>query len=379
MRPLVLLWGCLVLPGYEAMKGPKEISGFEGDTVTLQCTYGKELRERRKYWCREAGFVITRCSGTIYAGQNGQETTEGRFSIRDSPQELTFKVTLRDLTLKDAGKYWCGADRLGPDEAFLISLTVFPGKEKSTRTTGACCPPSPTLSFQPLATRSLQPKAKVWQTQPPELTSPDLRPTVTTAKQRESRAEAPWRRPAEASPSTGASPYAGSSPYPATSPPAGSSRPAVLLDSSVTESASPVSSSRSSSRARGSIPMSRLMAPFLVLLSLLLATSLITLGSHILQQRKRAPQAAETQWTEKVYLQVPPPGNSCTPGDTVIHLDGPTRPLASLPAGSDTKIQCLSQTTEEEGPSQALEVSTILVPSLPASEEEPDFTKFISV
>lgn len=33
---------------------------------------------------------------------------------------------------------------------------------------GPCCPPFPTPFFQPLAT-SLQPKAKAWQTQPPEL------------------------------------------------------------------------------------------------------------------------------------------------------------------------------------------------------------------
>ncbi|XP_062937352.1 CMRF35-like molecule 9 [Cynocephalus volans] len=126
MRPLILLWGCLVLPGYEALEGPKEISGFEGDTVSLQCTYSNELRENRKYWRKEGWLLFSHCSGTIYVGADGQETTEGRVSIRDSLQELQFTVTLRDLTLQDAGEYRCGVQRLGLDETFLVSLLVSP-------------------------------------------------------------------------------------------------------------------------------------------------------------------------------------------------------------------------------------------------------------
>uniref|UniRef100_A0A2K6UVX9 CD300 molecule like family member g n=1 Tax=Saimiri boliviensis boliviensis TaxID=39432 RepID=A0A2K6UVX9_SAIBB len=299
MRLLVLLWGCLVLPGYEALKCPEEISGFEGDTVSLECTYREELRDHPKYWCREAGLLFSRCAGTIYSGEEGQETTEGRVSIRDSRQELSFTVTLRDLTLKDAGKYWCGVKKLGGDKYLPITLVVFPA-------------------------------------------SPGLYPAVTTAKQ--------GKTVAKATPFPGTSRYGhegnsqctGTSPHAATSPPAGSSRPVMHLDSTSAEDASPALSS-GSSKPRLSIPLVRILAPVLVLLSLLGAAGLIAFSSHLLRWRKKAQLATETQRNEKVYLS---------------HLT----------------------TEKEEAPSQARE-GDVVSPPLHTSEEDQEdlgFSKFVS-
>ncbi|VFV37629.1 cmrf35-like molecule 9-like isoform [Lynx pardinus] len=232
--------GLQVVPGCGALVGPKEISGFEGDTVSLQCTYREELRKHKKYWCKESGFFISRCSSTVYTGDDGQERTEGRVSLQDNPQELTLKVTLRNLTLRDAGKYFCGVSKLGRDEFFRVSLLVFPGP---------CCPPSPTPSFQPLATRSLQPQAKAWQTPLPELRT--LRPSTQP-------------------------------------------EPASTEDTRLAPSRTSLS--------RVSIPMVRILAPVLVLLSLLLAAGLAALGSYLLRWRKEAQLATETQRNEKVHL-----------------------------------------------------------------------------
>ncbi|XP_055263966.1 CMRF35-like molecule 9 isoform X7 [Moschus berezovskii] len=124
MRPLLMLWSCLVLPGYGSVVDPKEISGFEGDTVSLQCTYGEELKEHPKYWCREVGIFISRCAETVFAGGYGQE---GRVSVHDNRRENRFTVILRNLTLKDMGKYLCGVKRLGFDKTASVSLLVFPG------------------------------------------------------------------------------------------------------------------------------------------------------------------------------------------------------------------------------------------------------------
>ncbi|XP_006167451.1 CMRF35-like molecule 9 isoform X2 [Tupaia chinensis] len=340
MWPLVVLWGCLVLPGYEALEGPKEVSGFEGDTVSLRCTYSEELREHRKYWCKKGGLLISRCSTTVYAGADGQRTTRGRVSILDSRSELAFTVTLRNLTLQDAGDYWCGVNRLGRDESFLVSLFVFPGP---------CCPSSSTPSSWPLATKSLQPKASTGQIRPPELTSPGLRLTLATATQAKTGAEASWFTETSPHGRTGAflytetSPYAENSPHTETFPHAGSSRPAMQLDSSSTRDISSAPSSSSSKpSSRASIQMVRKVAPVLVLLILLLATVLITCGSHMVRRRREAQLATEGQRDGKVYL-------------------------SALTTG------------EEDAPSQDPNGDAGPVPPIYMSEEDLDFSKFVSV
>ncbi|DAA18382.1 TPA: CD300 molecule-like family member g [Bos taurus] len=255
MRPLLMLWGCLVLPGYGSVVNPKEISGFEGDTVSLQCTYEEELKKHQKYWCREAGLFISRCTGTVFSGEYGQE---GRVSVHDNPRENRFTVILRNLTLKDRGKYLCGVKRLGFDKTMSVSLLVFPA-------------------------------------------SPGLLLTVTTAKLGKTEAEAsPFTGTSLISPHPATSPYAGTSLHPATSPPAGISQPATQLDSTSTEDTSFVPSS--SSKSRVSIPLIRILAPVLVLLALLLATGLAALGNYMFQRREKAQLASETQKKDKVHL-----------------------------------------------------------------------------
>ncbi|XP_073091767.1 CMRF35-like molecule 9 isoform X10 [Manis javanica] len=246
MQPLTLLWGCLLIPGCRALMGPKEIRGFEGDTVSLQCIYKEELRTYKKYWCRRRGFLFSRCSGAIYVEGDGQERTEGRVSIQDRPQELTLKVTLRNLTLQDAGNYFCGVKKLGPDETFMVSLLIFPG----------------------------------------------------------------------------------------------TSRPASPLDPTSAGDAGVVPSSSSKSRVH--VPMIRILAPVLVLLTLLLAAGLAALGSCVFRWRKEAQLATEAQRNKKVQLS---------------HLTS----------------------EEDEAPSPDLEGDMFPGPPPHISDEKLDFSKFISV
>ncbi|XP_065766227.1 CMRF35-like molecule 9 isoform X7 [Muntiacus reevesi] len=268
MRPLLLLWGCLVLPGYGSVVDPKEISGFEGDTVSLQCTYGEELKKNPKYWCREAGIFLSRCTETVFSGEYGQE---GRVSVHDNPRENRFTVILRNLTLKDMGKYWCGVKKLGFDKTILVSLLVFPASPFARI--------SPHPATSPYAGTSLHPAASPFARISPH---PATSPYAGTSSH----------------PAT--SPYARTSPHPATSPPAGISKPVTQLYSTSTKDTSFVPSS--SSKSRVSIPLIRILAPVLVLLALLLATGLAALGSCVFQWREKAQLASETQKKDKVHL-----------------------------------------------------------------------------
>ncbi|XP_037347455.1 CMRF35-like molecule 9 isoform X7 [Talpa occidentalis] len=281
MRPLVLLCSCLVLPGYGDLVGPKEISGFEGDTVSLYCTYGYELQPYFKYWCREKGLIISRCSDIIYAEEDGQETTRGRVSIQNDPYQRKFKVTLRKLTLQDAGGYMCGVSRLGLDTIFRVSLKVFPG----------------------------------------------------------------------------------------------TSHLFTQLDSTSAEDTSLVPRS-SSSKSRVAIPMVRILAPVLVLLTLLLAAGLAAFGRSLLRWRKEAQLANGTQENEKVHpshlasprAAIPSPegaqgglagegsprnaelGNSWVSEYAVINFSGPTEPGTSpkLSPCPNTEILRLNQASKED-------------------------------
>ncbi|XP_054989900.1 CMRF35-like molecule 9 [Sorex araneus] len=257
MRPLFLLWGCLVLPGYGALVGPKEISGFEGDTVSLRCTYGDKLKKFHKYWCRGVGYLLNRCSGTVYATPDGRETTVGKVSIQDSRHERTLKITLRGISLQDAGKYWCGVQKLGLDDSVPISLLVFPG----------------------------------------------------------------------------------------------TSRPTARLDDPSAEDPRQVPSSSGSSKPRTLVPTARMLAPVLVLLSLLLATGLAALARCMFHWRKEAVLEDSPKDTdEKVQLSHMTLGNSWGPECAVINLAGPTEPDSSPPPNARpyTEGQPLNQTSEED-------------------------------
>ncbi|XP_060250893.1 CMRF35-like molecule 9 isoform X11 [Ovis aries] len=299
MRPLLMLWGCLVLPGYGSVVDPKEISGFEGDTVSLQCTYGEELKKHQKYWCREAGLFISRCTGTVFSGEYGQE---GRVSVHDNPRENRFTVILRNLTLKDTGKYWCGVKKLGFDKTMSVSLLVFPGTSPHPATSPfARISPHPAAS--PYAGTSLHPAASPFaRISPHPAASPFARisPHPATSPYAGTSLH-PGASPfARISSHPATSPYAGTSLHPATSPPAGISQPATQLDSTSTEDTSFVPSS--SSKSRVSVPLIRILAPVLVLLALLLATGLAALGSCMFQWREKAQLASETQKKDNVHL-----------------------------------------------------------------------------
>ncbi|XP_062072669.1 CMRF35-like molecule 6 isoform X2 [Lepus europaeus] len=96
---LLLFQGCFCL------SGPGTVRGTEGGSLSVQCRYEEEHRARAKFWCRH------RCwpgREIVKTNPPEVEARSGRVSIRDHPANLTFTVTLENLSSKDEGRYLCG-------------------------------------------------------------------------------------------------------------------------------------------------------------------------------------------------------------------------------------------------------------------------------
>uniref|UniRef100_G1TKN8 Ig-like domain-containing protein n=1 Tax=Oryctolagus cuniculus TaxID=9986 RepID=G1TKN8_RABIT len=115
---LLLLW----VPGCFCLSGPSTVSGTEGGSLSVQCRYQEEHRTRAKFWCShpclpEQEIVKTKLPEV--------EARSGRVSIRDHPANLTFTVTLENLSIEDAGTYQCGVDEPWKrDTFFLVTVCV---------------------------------------------------------------------------------------------------------------------------------------------------------------------------------------------------------------------------------------------------------------
>lgn len=59
----------------------------------------------------------------------GSETIvkRNRVSIEDIHTFSVFIVTVEDLRQEDAGTYWCGIEKYGPDLMDLVEVNVLPG------------------------------------------------------------------------------------------------------------------------------------------------------------------------------------------------------------------------------------------------------------
>ncbi|XP_004749074.2 CMRF-35-like molecule 4 isoform X1 [Mustela putorius furo] len=123
--PAVLL--LLQVPGCSCLSGPTSVTGTVGGSLSVQCQYEEEFTENVKYWCKSP------CLGDIVVTKEADiEVRSGRVSIRDHPANLTFTVTLENLTESDTGTYRCGIDTsLLPeyllDLNFRVVLSVTPG------------------------------------------------------------------------------------------------------------------------------------------------------------------------------------------------------------------------------------------------------------
>ena len=96
------------------------------------CVSEKAYKGHNKYWCR--GKYGRVCRKIVETEGEEKEKRNGRVSIRDHTDNLTFTVTMENLNMNDAGSYWCRIqtiwilDVLSWDPSVQVEVSVFPGK-----------------------------------------------------------------------------------------------------------------------------------------------------------------------------------------------------------------------------------------------------------
>ncbi|CAI9163864.1 unnamed protein product [Rangifer tarandus platyrhynchus] len=141
--PSVLLLLCL--PGSLSLIGPGSVAGTAGSSLRIRCQYEKVYKGHNKYWCR--GKYGIACRKIVETKGEEKEKRNGRVSIRDHTDNLTFTVTLENLNINDTGSYWCRIqtvwilDVLSLDPSVQVEVSVSPAPR--TNPGSIACPAVP--------------------------------------------------------------------------------------------------------------------------------------------------------------------------------------------------------------------------------------------
>ncbi|XP_070976373.1 CMRF35-like molecule 8 [Oncorhynchus clarkii lewisi] len=128
------------------------VKGYEGGKAEIRCPYREVLRSHQKYLCKGDCPVFNKDKVIeTEAGENS--ASKVRYSLKDIREESVFIVTITNLTLNDAGRYWCGVTNSLADDYTKVNLavsratpTITPTTRKPATKTTASNPGSPTLS-----------------------------------------------------------------------------------------------------------------------------------------------------------------------------------------------------------------------------------------
>uniref|UniRef100_A0A8C9JR94 Ig-like domain-containing protein n=1 Tax=Panthera tigris altaica TaxID=74533 RepID=A0A8C9JR94_PANTA len=100
------VWSLLWILCFSSLSGPSTVTGTEGGSLSVQCQYEEKYKAFTKYWCRQPCLLLW--NQMVETRGSEGEVRSGRVSIVDHSADLTFTVTLENLTTDDAGKYRCG-------------------------------------------------------------------------------------------------------------------------------------------------------------------------------------------------------------------------------------------------------------------------------
>ncbi|XP_048868732.1 CMRF35-like molecule 5 isoform X2 [Brienomyrus brachyistius] len=145
MKKLLVVTFCLCSAGCWVVSGVITVSGYEGQSVRIECSHGN-TGTNLKYFC---GSKCTRYEDILVKTENNHPNkTNGRFTLHDHGSG-TFTVTITGLRMTDTGIYWCGVERTGVDIYTVVDLKVTEAPTTTTTTTPRTTPSTTPHSTAP--------------------------------------------------------------------------------------------------------------------------------------------------------------------------------------------------------------------------------------
>ncbi|XP_047659570.1 uncharacterized protein LOC113643840 isoform X2 [Tachysurus fulvidraco] len=101
------------------VSGGVRVKGPLGGNVTVLCSYLKGNENFQKYFNKgkPETQLVTLSSGVMWV-------RDGRYSVEDNKENREFTVTIRNLSVEDAGLYWCGVKRAKENYRLEVNLDV---------------------------------------------------------------------------------------------------------------------------------------------------------------------------------------------------------------------------------------------------------------
>nr|KAF6415247.1 CD300c molecule [Molossus molossus] len=118
--PLVLF--LLQVSGCLSLNCTRRVTGTVGGSLSVQCRYKGKFTDMKKYWCKSPCKSLMKMM--VETTETQRAVRSGRVSLRDHPENLTFTVTLGNLSEGDAGTYWCGIQRPQRERLADLSFSV---------------------------------------------------------------------------------------------------------------------------------------------------------------------------------------------------------------------------------------------------------------
>uniref|UniRef100_A0A4W3JJ35 Ig-like domain-containing protein n=1 Tax=Callorhinchus milii TaxID=7868 RepID=A0A4W3JJ35_CALMI len=109
-RDLMLRVELQVIDGPHLLSGPQMVLGLPGESVTVECQYDVHYRSHEKYWCKgleqESCVILARIDGLQ------EEHISRKLFLTDNQTSGVFSVTMNELLMEDAGRYWLKSCKL---------------------------------------------------------------------------------------------------------------------------------------------------------------------------------------------------------------------------------------------------------------------------